>query len=224
VLSVWLLQNAARWKKKEMVYKIAPLVIAVGQRDCHGPVYPVFAAPLASYFHLVIMEPLRVHRKVTGNAPIEETVLMACLQCMVHWWNDDLKTADMKVSEVIVPKITHHGTWVFADAGTTNFAENVAGAGWLYEQGFDRLVLCSQLLGGKYTYTIAKRSDFITGFPLDKIFNTLNLTEAETRGATLGLNQKWGGGSSIGGGPRDGSVLAPTVVENIVTDSIAKRG
>ena len=68
--------------------------------------------------------------------------------------------------------------------------------GAIWAAGFDRIVVLRVLSDGSTAYTIARRSEFIDKFPMDKIYEALNEVEPG-----------WGGGSTIGGAPRheDGS-------------------
>jgi hypothetical protein len=83
------------------------------------------------------------------------------------------------------------------------------GAGWslvrsvgtraharVFADGHERVVIWTPLLDGSHAYTLAKRSEFVKDFPVPRILATL--AEAEPG---------WGGGSTIGGAPRnaDGS-------------------
>jgi len=67
---------------------------------------------------------------------------------------------------------------------------------FLYRAGFDRIVLVRPQDDGSNAISLAKRSDFIDNFPLEKIYNEFNK-----------LEPGWGGGTSVGGSPRndDGS-------------------
>jgi hypothetical protein len=62
----------------------------------------------------------------------------------------------------------------------------------LYSSGFDRVVLVRPLDNGSLAVSLAKRSDFIDNFDLNKMYEKLNEIEVG-----------WGGGSSIGGAPRN---------------------
>ena len=83
----------------------------------------------------------------------------------------------------------------------------------LYHSGFDRLVVVHQLADKSYCFSVAKRSDFIPNFDLFEIFSQLNK-----------LEPGWGGGSTIGGAPRnpDGSRsrLTPDQVREIVNNCV----
>jgi hypothetical protein len=66
----------------------------------------------------------------------------------------------------------------------------------IWQAGFEKIALIRPQSDGSNCITIAKKSDFIEGFPLKKIYSALNKIEPG-----------WGGGSTIGGSPRnsDGS-------------------
>ena len=62
----------------------------------------------------------------------------------------------------------------------------------LYAAGFNKIVLVRPLENGSLAVSIAKRSDFVDNFNLNKMYEKLNQIEPG-----------WGGGSSIGGAPRN---------------------
>jgi hypothetical protein len=66
----------------------------------------------------------------------------------------------------------------------------------IWQAGFTRVVVIRPLADKSTAVTIARKSDFVDGFPLPEIYDALN---AEEKG--------WGGSSTIGGAPRnpDGS-------------------
>lgn len=84
----------------------------------------------------------------------------------------------------------------------------------VFHDGVDRVVIHTPLPDGSHGYTIAKRSEFVKRFPVRKILRALAEQEPG-----------WGGGSTIGGAPRnaDGSRsrLCPNdvfaLVESIVS-------
>jgi len=83
----------------------------------------------------------------------------------------------------------------------------------LYHAGFDRIVLVHPQQDGSIAYSIARRSDFIDNFDVLEIFFQLNK-----------LEPGWGGGSTIGGAPRnpDGSRsrLTPDQVKEVVNNCV----
>jgi len=68
--------------------------------------------------------------------------------------------------------------------------------GAIWSAGFERILIVRPLEDKSTAVTIARKSEFIDGFPIKKIFLELNKVEAG-----------WGGGATIGGAPRneDGS-------------------
>ncbi|MBL8602710.1 MAG: hypothetical protein JNK72_12380 [Myxococcales bacterium] len=79
----------------------------------------------------------------------------------------------------------------------------------LFAEGHDRVVIHTLLRDGSHGYTVAKRSEFVKGFPVPKILAALAAREPG-----------WGGGSTVGGAPRnaDGSRsdLDPDAVFQII--------
>jgi hypothetical protein len=66
----------------------------------------------------------------------------------------------------------------------------------VFADGHERVVIWTPLLDGTHAYTVAKRSEFVKDFPVPEILTALGEIEPG-----------WGGGSTIGGAPRnaDGS-------------------
>ena len=72
----------------------------------------------------------------------------------------------------------------------------------LYRDGITRAVTCRPLEDGSWQYTIARKSDLVAGFPVGP-----TSTPGSILHALAEREPGWGGGSSIGGSPRneDGS-------------------
>jgi hypothetical protein len=79
----------------------------------------------------------------------------------------------------------------------------------LFNEGHLRVVIHTPLKNGTHAYTVAKRSEFVKGFPVPEVLDAL-----------AALEPGWGGGSTIGGAPRhpDGarSRLPPERVAQVV--------
>lgn len=79
----------------------------------------------------------------------------------------------------------------------------------LYRRGVERIVAARPVADGSWAYTVARRSDFVENFDVPRILAALDAVEPG-----------WGGGSTIGGAPRnpDGSRsrLTPDQVFDIV--------
>lgn len=88
--------------------------------------------------------------------------------------------------------------------------------GGLYQAGFNRIVKIYKQSDGSLAVSLAKKSDFIDNFPLEKFYQEFNK-----------LEPGWGGGSSCGGSVRapDGSrsrLPLDTIVETIDRVILAK--
>ena len=199
VLSTWLLLHPDR-VGEEMVQK---LIRAVGKTDSHGPAYPSPNPELGLGFFRGVMAPLG--RVLKSEATPTEETLWECVGRV-----DSLLSGEIEISPVEEGfiNITHRGTggWVMAEAEGFGFDA-------LYKQGINRAVVYSSTPSGGWRYTVWKRSEFVSGFPVgpgDKpgtIIHTLS-----------GIEPGWGGGSTIGGYPRTpkGSKLSPDEVFNLI--------
>ena len=86
--------------------------------------------------------------------------------------------------------LRNENNWVLAESQDPHALSS------LYQGGFDRILLTRPQEDGSIAVTIAKKSDFISSFPITKMYDELNK-----------LEDGWGGSSIIGGAPRndDGS-------------------
>ena len=82
----------------------------------------------------------------------------------------------------------------------------------LYKNGYTKAIAYMQQEDGSFRYTVGKKSDLVDGFSVPTILKALNERE-----------QGWGGGSTIGGSPRnnDGSAsrITPDEVFAVVEES-----
>ncbi len=111
-------------------------------------------------------------------------------------------------------EVLHRGTgWVLVESlGTRAHAR-------LFAEGHERVIIHTNLPDGTHGYTVAKRSEFVKCFPVTRILAALDAREPG-----------WGGGSTVGGAPRnaDGSrsSLTPAevfaIVEVVVRESVAE--
>lgn len=86
----------------------------------------------------------------------------------------------------------------------------------VWRAGFERVVIVRPLEDKSTAITIARKSDFVKGFPLPKIYSLLNKEE-----------KGWGGSSTIGGAPRnsDGSRSKMPVKRLVeIIDSVVAPG
>lgn len=192
VLAVWLLKNPMR-VTEEFVRR---LVETIGAVDAHGPAYPTLEPKLSDAFYQGVMKPvadLQRARKY-GEADLEE-LLEVCLRNIDRFVAGTLEwTPQPEKSRSY--KITHTGKdWVMAKSDDFIFD-------LLYEDGYTKAIAYQQLPDGSIAYTVGKKSELVSGFPVGPhskpgtILHVLNKSE-----------KGWGGGSTIGGAPRneDGS-------------------
>jgi len=204
-LAVWLLKNPEAVNNKF----VRELVESVGPIDSHGPSYPPLNEQLVNVFYYGVMKPvvdLQRARKY-GEANLEE-LLAVCLENIDKLIEGKF---DYRLQEEKEPnfEITHQGDgWIMAKSDGYIF--NI-----LYEKGYKRIVAYQEQSDGSIAYTIGKKSDLVKDFPIGPHNKPGTILYA--------LNQRepgWGGGSTIGGAPRnsDGSRsrLAPDDVFQIV--------
>jgi hypothetical protein len=111
-------------------------------------------------------------------------------------------------------EVLHRGTgWVLVESlGTRAHAR-------LFADGHERVVIHTTLPDGTHGYTVAKRSEFVKCFPVMRILAALDAREPG-----------WGGGSTVGGAPRNADGSRSTlrteevfgIVEAVVKESVAE--
>lgn len=197
-LSVWLLRNPQRVTEPE----VRMLVESVGGLDAHGPAYPVLQPGLAEAFQAVAMARENELRRSREYQTCDlRALLEECLEGIdafvaggMHWDGE---------SEAVPYEVFRRGTggWVMVEC-----------QGWvfrtLYQDGYTKGVTYRQLPDGSWQYSVGKKSDLVQGFPIGP-----HSREGTILHHLANLEPGWGGGSSIGGSPRnaDGSSsrLAP---------------
>lgn len=212
VLSVWLLQNS------EMVLSpfVQNLVTIVGNIDAHGPAYRLTEAQaeVSRKFYQGVMYPEKFSRLVAKNyGQLDLGDLLA--QCLSELDNlvsdpDGYTVQNSLPDQTVTFEVTHKDeNFVMVTSDGWAFAE-------CYSQGLNAVVLYSTMPDGSIAYTIGKKNEFISGFNIPEILKLLCEYEPG-----------WGGGSTIGGAPRnpDGSRsrLTPDKVFWIITGYLAYR-
>ncbi|MBI2439503.1 MAG: hypothetical protein HYV45_02805 [Candidatus Moranbacteria bacterium] len=203
VLSVWLLRNSKRAAEKT----VRELVATVGGIDAHGPAYPAIDNALAEKFFQGVMKPELDLRRTKQYATCDlQTLLEQCVENI-----DALLAGKIELASKMERhfETTHCGSgWVMAKSDDFIFD-------LLYAEGYTRAIAYKILPDGSVNYTVGKKSELVGKFPVgpgSKVNSILYaLNERETG---------WGGGSTIGGSPRnaDGSRsrLTPDEVFEIV--------
>ena len=215
VLSVWLLQHHQRWRHGGNLQRVRPLVWAIGATDAHGPSYLAPHADLARTLYRWVLLPLVRARAADPGRPPSRHLLDACVERLDAWWIDGLESRAVSNREPPTRRVEDHGTWIMVEP---EGGAGSIGVHALYEEGHDRLVIHTPRGDGTHRYTLARRSDLVAGFPLPALYEALNTAEAERRGDSLDPAQRWGGGSAIGGSPRDGSRLPPEQVAAVIAE------
>ena len=214
VLATWILQGGM---KRAMMPHVQALVNVVGTMDAHGPAYPLTPeqSDIAHVFYKGVMAPESQARNVRrdyGTCDLRQ-LLDECLSNLDKWeaHHDDaamlrevLNIPDKSEVREVEFEITHEAAnFIMVKSPGFAFAD-------CYKQGYDAIVLYGDPLpDGSIAYTVGKRSDLATRFDVTAILEALNEVEPG-----------WGGGSTIGGAPRnaDGSRsrLTPDEVFQIV--------
>lgn len=211
-LSVWLLRNPNRVTEP----RVRALVESVGAMDAHGPAYPVLDPVLCRQFFDYAMAPEGTARrnKTYGTCDLPE-LLEICVRNIGALIDEKLEMPTTEAKERSF-EITHEGNgWVMV--ASNDFIFDL-----LYAKGYTKAIAYQVMPDGSYAYTVAKKSELVGSFPVGpaskegSILHTLNQREAG-----------WGGGSTIGGAPRnpDGSRsrLTPDQVFDLVNGVVAGK-
>ena len=205
VMSVWCLKNPDKLSDP----KVRQLVEAVGKQDMHAGAYPLNGMSKVVEW---VSAPQTDSVRNGDYYNLSDNGLLTVMESMLH-------RVDKYISGEALNEITaieQHGEfeikkndngWVLVESQDPHVYSA------LYRAGFLRIVLVIPLEDGSLAVSIAKKSDFIENFPNEKIYANLNK-----------LEPGWGGGSSIGGAPRnpDGSRsrLPLDVIVEVVNRSI----
>ena len=81
----------------------------------------------------------------------------------------------------------------------------------VFADGHERVVIWTPLLDGTHAYTVAKRSEFVKEFPVPEILLALG-----------GIEPGWGGGSTIGGAPRNADGSRSRLTPQQVFDAVER--
>ena len=204
-LSVWLLKNPSRVSERD----VRDLVESVGMTDAHGPAYPVANPTMSDAFYEGALGFLSdLHRKREyARADLEE-VLSVCLKNIDALFDGLIRKDSIPETERRF-EVTHEGNgWVMVQSDDFIFD-------LLYKNGYTKAIAYTGQDDGSFRYTVGKKSDLVERFDVPAILTVLNERE-----------KGWGGGSTIGGSPRnsDGSAsrLTPDEVFGIVESVVAE--
>ncbi len=199
--AIWALKNPSRCNEPMAI----KLINAIGLSDCHGGAFEINGMKKVVEW---VLGPETDCKRNNDYSKISDFTLNSILESVLH--RMDLYVNGEAQIEIIKQQkhgeykiISNENDWVLAESQDPHVFSA------LYQAGFNRIVLMRTQDDGSIAYTLAKKSDFITNFPITKFYDALNSIEAG-----------WGGGSSIGGAPRhhDGSrsKLQPGKVTEII--------
>lgn len=200
VLSVFLLEQPERARDE----RVQTLVNAVGKLDAYGPVFPLPPAlrKLADGYLEVAMAPEFQHRSQGTYSTCDlRDLLTECLDRTQLYLDGKLQGED-GAAPVPYRVVFAEGDLAMVEGGDRRMTAQA------YADGWNKLVAILPIPDGSRAYTIAKRSEFVA-FDVPGVLRALHEREPG-----------WGGGSTVGGAPRnaDGSRsrLSPEEVWEIV--------
>lgn len=185
-IAVWCLRNAEQCENP----LVKKLVDAVGLGDMHGGAFPFPTNGMAKTVEW-ISAPETDSKRNNDYSKLSDAGLYSILEAVLH-------RVDLYVNgeaSIEVAKQPKHGEykilrnqndWVLCESQDPHAFASI------YQAGFDRIILTRPQDDGSLAVTLAKRSDFVSGFPITKMYDELNF-----------LEPGWGGGSTIGGAPRN---------------------
>jgi len=187
-MSIWVLKNPDRCSEP----LVKKLVDAIGLGDMHAGAISVNGLTKAcEWVAAPQTDSLRNgdYHKLSNDGLM--TVLESILHRITQYVNGDASAdiADRDIQSNFEIKRNENG-WVLVESDDPHVYQS------LWRANFDRVVILRSQDDNSLAISIAKRTDFIDNFPLEKIFKELNK-----------LEPGWGGGTTIGGAPRneDGS-------------------
>ena len=185
--AVWCLKNPDLCNDS----RATKLINAIGLGDMHGGAFPVNGMAKTIEW---ICAPETDSRRDQDYWKLSDNGLKSLLEAVLHRI-DQYVAGEAQVEVNKQPKhgeykvLRKENGWALVESSDPHVFASVY-------QSEDRIVLSRPQDDGSLSITIAKKSDFIDCFPLTKFYEKLNQ-----------LEPGWGGGSTIGGAPRnsDGS-------------------
>lgn len=217
VFSVWLLDKASKGQYVIDDYDVIKAMKEIGLVDAHGPIFKPH--PLHEYG---VISPAPWERE---KQTVEE--LMKGLKALDEWYEIGkipVAVPDKEIEAVMwVP-----GSGLQVTKVSKGFAE-------LYSKGALAGVLIDDAANGTKTYTVGKKSEFVSmmigpgsdkrpvtdviEYRIDTLLGALAIAEIE-QNPKQGLAENWGGATTVGGSPRNAdkssSVLPPSEVVRIM--------
>lgn len=184
----WCLRNPERCKEP----LVKKLIDAIGLGDMHGGAFGYNGMSKTVEW---ICSPETDSKRNQDYHKLSDEGLVAILEAVLHRI-DLYVNGEASIEVAKQPKhgeykiLRNENNWVLVESQDPHVFTNI------YQAGFDRIVLTRPQEDGSLSVTLAKRSDFVSDFPIPKMCEEFNKVEPG-----------WGGGSTISGAPRmpDGS-------------------
>lgn len=206
--AVWCLKNPDRCKEP----LVAKLIDAIGKADRYAGAFEINGMKKIVEW---VCSPETDSKRNGDYEKLSNEGLKPILESILH-------RIDLYVdggSSIEVAKQPQHGEFKVLrnENGWALIETNDPHAlGAIWQAGFNKVVILRPLEDKSTAVTLAKKSDFIDGFPLPKIYKAFNEIEPG-----------WGGSSTIGGCVRnaDGSrsKLKPTQISKVIDDILAGK-
>lgn len=186
--AIWCLKNPDRCSEP----LVKKLIDAIGIGDMHAGAITVNGMSKAVEW---VSAPQTDSLRNGDYNKLSNDGLMTILESMLHRITQYVdgeassEIADREASSNFEIKRNENG-WILVESEDPHVYSH------LWKAGLDRVVLLRPQDDGSLAVSLAKRTDFIDNFPLEKMYKELNKLESG-----------WGGGTTIGGAPRneDGS-------------------
>lgn len=191
--SIYCLQNPERCKEP----LVAKLIDAIGKSDMHSGAFEINGMKKTLEW---ICAPETDSKRNGDYEKLSDEGLKPILESILHridmYANGE---ASIEISKQQIhgeyKVLRNENGWALIES------QDPHALGSIWHAGFERVAIVRHLDDKSTAVTLAKKSDFIEEFPLKKIYSALNEIESNN------IDSTWGGGSSIGGAPRnsDGS-------------------
>lgn len=197
--------------KPELAKKsyVQSIIKVVGIIDAHGPSYPLNEREeiiLDIFMNKVVDKVYQLKKDKKYGSYDLRVLIFECIDKFHKMIEGNFENYEKQELETVTYKENPNtnSDWYMIETTSHNIFK------YLYKGVYSKLVVWQQLPDNSYAYSIAKKSEFVD-FPIKDILEKLNELEVG-----------WGGGSTIGGAPRnpDGSrsKLKPEQIVIVIND------
>lgn len=187
--AVWCLKNPDRCKEP----LVKKLINAIGEGDMHGGAFGYNGMTKVVEW---ICAPETDSKRRDDYSKISNEGLISILEAVCYRIDQyvegehAVEVSKQHKHEEGYKVLRNQNDWVMVESHDPHAYTAI------YQAGYNRIVLTRPQQDGSTAVSLAKRSDFVGGFPIREMYKELNK-----------LEPGWGGGSTIGGAPRnaDGS-------------------